>query len=510
MSDTPTTKRDTLSIFERSTMARRRGQRKGYLFAKSGYWYLQYRVDTTEIDLATGKPKRERMTVPIAFSSGPESVGKREAQRIAWEEYLSKLDASSIRPSSMRTLAEFVEQRFKPDVVANLKPNGRDHYEFILRRHVLPSLGATKLREIGAAHCQTVINKALQQGLSSQTALHIKNCLSAILRHAKAMQWFAGELPTEYVRIPELKRKEKKALHWDQVCAISKASPEPLATLVPFLALTGLRIGEAMGLRWKWLNLTEEPRIVGAEVIPPMCVAVRENFVKGQYQSLKSSKSSRNIPIPAWFAPRLLEWFAAAQWRNPDDPVFAAECGRPLDAHNEQARRLKPRSGQETRREVMGQLARVPSHERDARERGRFVGQRAAAHTRSLERGDDAALYARRARATAGTVGEIGGRQEAAELNGGGFAKLTAGSSGRRLKRVLATNRQPDAKKLGKPGKIIGLLSRGSQVRVLPRLPVFPFLRGFFKPLPSPLRSFSSPFSVSFGNQLPTKAGGAR
>ena len=342
MSDTPTTKRDTLSIFERSTMARRRGQRKGYLFAKSGYWYLQYRVDTTEIDLATGKPKRERMTVPIAFSSGPESVGKREAQRIAWEEYLSKLDASSIRPSSMRTLAEFVEQRFKPDVVANLKPNGRDHYEFILRRHVLPSLGATKLREIGAAHCQTVINKALQQGLSSQTALHIKNCLSAILRHAKAMQWFAGELPTEYVRIPELKRKEKKALHWDQVCAISKASPEPLATLVPFLALTGLRIGEAMGLRWKWLNLTEEPRIVGAEVIPPMCVAVRENFVKGQYQSLKSSKSSRNIPIPAWFAPRLLEWFAAAQWRNPDDPVFAAECGRPLDAHNEQARRLKP------------------------------------------------------------------------------------------------------------------------------------------------------------------------
>lgn len=329
-----------LSIFE-GNMARRRGQRKGYLFQKGGWWNLQYRVDTPDLD-EHGTPVRAKITVPIAQCTGPEALGKREAQRIAWDEYLSRLDQSSMRPSSMKTLAQFVTERFEPDVVDTCKPKGKLHYAYMLKNHVLPALGKLRLREIGVAQVQNLINAKLHSGLSVQTAVHIRNCISAVLRHAKHMGWFAGEVPTEAVRMPEMRRKEKRALRWEQVCEISKVCAEPVATLVPFLALTGLRIGEAMGLRWRCLNLTDKPVVVNMEVIPPYCIAVRENFVLGQYQSLKTSRSSRNVPIPDWFVPRLQTLFVESKWKGPDDPVFAALCGKPLDSHHAAARQLKP------------------------------------------------------------------------------------------------------------------------------------------------------------------------
>jgi integrase len=328
-------------MFEAPTMARRRSQRKGHLFERSGYWLLRYRVDTPELD-AAGKRIRERITVTVAPAKGPDAIGKREAQRVAWEEYLSKLDQFSMRPSSMRTLREFYEQRFQPDVVATLKPAGKIFYRAIVGKHILPAMGETKLRDISPAQIQGLVNSKIQAGLSVQTATHVRNCISAILRHAKAMQWFAGELPTAAVRLPPMKRKVRRAMTWDQVCTIANALPEPVSTLAVLLTLTGLRIGEAMGLRWRWMNLTDDFRIVDGELIPPLSIAVRENFVLNGYQTLKSEKSTRNIAIPAWFVPRLLRHLLAAKWNGPQDPVFAASHGRPLDQHNLAKRVLKP------------------------------------------------------------------------------------------------------------------------------------------------------------------------
>jgi len=279
----------------------------------------------------------------VAYAMGPEAKGQREAQRIAWDEYLSKVDVMATRPSSMRTLREFYEQRFEPDVMATLKPTGREFYQSIFRKHILPALGSISLRALSVAHIQDMINAKLrtEKPISVQTAVHIRNCLSAALRHAKAMQWFAGELPTAAVRLPEMRRKDRRALTWDQVCSIAKNLPAPASTLVPFLALTGLRIGEAMGLRWKWVNATSEFRIVDGEVIPPMAIAVRENYVRGRYQSLKTESSARNVPIQDWFAPELAKLYATSEFKTADDPVFAASTGKPIDQHNVAKRYLK-------------------------------------------------------------------------------------------------------------------------------------------------------------------------
>lgn len=326
-----------LSLYE--SMARRRGQRSGHLYkSPGGDWMLRYRVDTPELD-AKGNPKRERITKAIARWKGKDKISLRQAQTLAWDDYLSKVDATSKRPGSVQTLKEFIEERFRPDVIAKLKKGGRDHYSTILKMHLLPALGEVRLREISTQHVQDLLNLVIEKGRSVQTAVHVRNGVSAILRHAKSMQCFVGDLPTDHVRLPEMSRKGRRALRWEQVCEIAHRMTTPLATLVPFMALTGVRIGEAKALRRKWLNLTPEHHVVNADVIPPWCVAIRESFTRGKFETLKTDKSSRNIPIPDWFVPVLQDLLESSSRKNPDDLVFPAISGTPIN--NLATQRLK-------------------------------------------------------------------------------------------------------------------------------------------------------------------------
>src|SRR6185437_625783 len=77
----------------------------------------------------------------------------------------------------------------------------------------------------------------------------------------------------------------------------------PLAVL---LTETGMRIGEALGLRWRDVNLEDQwklPEEAGGNPIPPNAIAVNGAFVRGEYTTTKTRKT-RIIPLTssAWVA----------------------------------------------------------------------------------------------------------------------------------------------------------------------------------------------------------------
>lgn len=337
--------RKFITIYQ--SMGRARGQKNGHLKEHRGSWLLRYYVDSAdEFNPVTGKPLRERITVTIGESKGPNKLSKREAQRIAQQEYLAQVNASNMRPSSGKPLEEFVNSRFYPDYLPTLKASGQVHYRYMLTKHVLPALGKVKLRDVTVERVQDLLTQKGRVGLSTQTVVHIRNCISAVLRHAKVMGWYIGELPTVGVRLPEMTREERMAPTWEQVCQLTAALPEPAATLVVFLTVTGLRIGEAMGLRVGRLNLTAEPILSMGEILPPFCVAVRESYVRNKYQTLKTKTSCRLVPIPEWLVPRLALLVNARQFGESvvaAEPVFAnGSRSAPIDQHNLAARVLKP------------------------------------------------------------------------------------------------------------------------------------------------------------------------
>jgi hypothetical protein len=104
-------------------------------------WYLAYREDALD---GNGALVRIRRNVRIASAK---EVSKREAQRIA-REMLTRVDDQAVRPLSLITVGEFIEARFKPDVVWALKHAGQKHYDYILNKHVIPALGDVRLRDV--------------------------------------------------------------------------------------------------------------------------------------------------------------------------------------------------------------------------------------------------------------------------------------------------------------------------------------------------------------------------
>jgi hypothetical protein len=201
-------------------MARRRGQQKGYVHRQGNVWCVAYREDALD---KNGKIVRVRKNERIADAK---EVSKREAQRLA-REILNRVDEQAQRPSSLVTVEEFIENRFKPDVVWALKHAGKKHYEYILGKHVIPAIGEVRLRDITNDHVQVLVRRKIEAGLSVQTAVHIRNAVSAVFNHAKLKRAYWGDNPAVGVRMPEMERMETHSLTFEEGRKVVESIPSP-------------------------------------------------------------------------------------------------------------------------------------------------------------------------------------------------------------------------------------------------------------------------------------------
>ncbi len=147
-------------------MARRRAQQKGYVHRQGNAWYLAFREDALD---AGGKIVWVRRNQKIAEAK---EVSKREAQRIA-REILNQVDEQAQRPMSLVTVQDFIEARFKTDVIWALKHAGQKHYGYILDEHVLPAMGGLRLRDVTTDQVQALVKGKFEAGYASKDGSHL-------------------------------------------------------------------------------------------------------------------------------------------------------------------------------------------------------------------------------------------------------------------------------------------------------------------------------------------------
>lgn len=292
-------------------MARRRLQKLGELVVRGGIVYVRYYAGEPD---ATGKRPR------LMHELGDVSMKKLEIERRR-RDFMASRDPWLIRPSSNVTFDQFVTQRFAVDIYPTLTPAGKDHYKYILKSHASPAIGALRLRDLHSTHVQGMINAMVGKKLSWQTVEHARVAVGAVIRHAKMMQAWFGDIPTESLRMPPKIVKERRALTWEQVQQITAVSREPVTTMTLVLVLTGLRIGELLGLRWKRVHGGESPHL---EIV--------ETYTKCKWKATTKSGKPRRVPLPAWLLPQLMARKTATS--SPEDPVFMGKTGRPLNAKN--------------------------------------------------------------------------------------------------------------------------------------------------------------------------------
>lgn len=215
-----------------------------------------------------------------------------------------------------------------PEVLPALKYSTKLHYEYIVNTHLVPEFGDMQLRVMTRESVQSFLTEKLRTGLSWKTVKHIRTTLGTILRAAEADDLLSDN-PVHKTRLPRRGPiSEKASLAPEKLLELLDALPEPSQSLAWLLALTGLRIGELLALRWRDVDVE-----VG-------CIRVRQTVYEGQFDDPKTRQSKRTVPL----GNRGIEILARRRPSrfDPEVLVFASSRATPLSPRNLLNRHLKP------------------------------------------------------------------------------------------------------------------------------------------------------------------------
>ncbi len=188
---------------------------------------------------------------------------KRDAiQRMEEREAEIRAGGKGYAQPSKQTLTEYMGSWLRTHVDTNLRPSTADSYHQIVDLHIVPGLGGTPLADLTAHQIQTwltnlLLPQASGRTLSPRRVAYIRQVLHAALADAVRLGLLPAN-PVDRVRPPKQNPKQVQSFTREQAQAIDEAGADgALGVLFSFLWRTGLRIGEAMGLRWSDINLED-------------------------------------------------------------------------------------------------------------------------------------------------------------------------------------------------------------------------------------------------------------
>lgn len=176
---------------------------------------------------------------------------------------------------------------------------------------MLPKFGERKITEMNREDVQMLLAEKASK-YSESTLRSMRVVLGLAPGWANNGGWLEKNLCTR-VKLPKRtggKRVTRTVLTPEQVNAIAEKVKEPYATLVLFLAASGLRIGEALAIKWTDFKIN--------------VLHVTRRIYEGDVDAVKSKRSDRKLPIdPILVA--LIEKLGKGEW------VFRSKTGGPLN-----------------------------------------------------------------------------------------------------------------------------------------------------------------------------------
>ena len=295
-------------------MARRRYQ-TGCVFKRGKrrkVWVARWREDVLCEDGKVGRILRS-----VVLGSVADLPTRKDAQ-VRLDEELRAVNQGTVRPESSMLFGTFAEEQWKTLVLPTLKLSTQHGYKTVLAKHLLPYWRDWRLRDIGRQDVQQWVADRFRQKLGWQTVRNSWTLLSGILETAVEYGYLSMN-PARGVKFPEKELKEAPVLFTaEDFVKLLEQLDEPYRTMARLIALTGLRIGELLAVRWRCLDLE-----IGT-------LSVRESVYEGKFQSPKTRKSRRTMPL----GPQIIVWLREHRLRakrtESDDLVFGNRKGQPL------------------------------------------------------------------------------------------------------------------------------------------------------------------------------------
>jgi integrase len=277
-------------------------------------WYGQWRQDGRLVKRRVG-PKRS--------TGAADGLTKAQA-----EKELRRLIGETITapPRERITVADAGRRHLEYLATLGRKRSTLMDYESALRVHLGPYFASRAIDSLTADDVERFMAAKRREGRAPKSIRNYVGVLHGVCAFAVKRRW-ADANPCSAVDLPRVSATDAdiRFLSLADVEALLRAVPDDHlgpteGALYLTAAMTGLRQGELLALRWRDVDW-----LAGR-------LRVRRNLVRGEYGTPKSRRGSRSVPLADRVAAALEEHFRRSEYVADEDLVFShPHLGSPLD-----------------------------------------------------------------------------------------------------------------------------------------------------------------------------------
>ncbi len=152
-------------------------------------------------------------------------------------------------------LKDYLGTWLRDSVKNSVRPTTYHRYEGVVRLHINPFVGDTKLLKLTPDRVQALYRNRLDAGCSPRTVQYVHVTLHKALKQALRWQIVPANV-AEAVVVPRVPKEEITPLSPAQVRTfLGSIGGDRLETMFTLAVTTGMRQGEILGLRWEDLDL---------------------------------------------------------------------------------------------------------------------------------------------------------------------------------------------------------------------------------------------------------------
>jgi integrase len=282
----------------------------------------------------------------VKYKSFYGKTEKEVDEKMTEYKYLTK-KGTYTEPSKI-LLAEWMDIWLHQHKKGQIRTTTWEGYQVQVEKHIVPSLGHVKLCELQTDHIRNLYNikkvsgraDGKEGGLSPNSIKQIHIALQAALQQAMD-EGKIPKNPAKNVKLPKNDKDEVDCFNLEDVTKLLDTAKDTKYYPIYFLAVvTGMRLGELLGLRWKNIDFEN-----GMVTISQGLVRTKDGLI---FQKPKTRLSARTIGLPD----DMLEVFkchkeqqdearkaAGEAWQDkmvfltkkeePNDLAFTNELGKP-------------------------------------------------------------------------------------------------------------------------------------------------------------------------------------
>lgn len=257
--------------------------------------------------------------------------------------FAAELDKGIFSEPSKLTVGQWLDV-WHAEYLGGVKPATVSQYRTQIDQHLKPALGAVKLEKLTAPMVQNMYNTKKRQrdadpkaGLSAKSIRNLHGVLSEAMQRAVKLGFIRSN-PCDGCELPRAAKHEIKPLSDAEAAAfLREIKGHKYERLFTVMLFSGMRQGEALGLRWSRVDLKAGTIRIDAQL--------QKERVKGGGGSYKivetKTGNSRTLTLAPFVVSVLREQkkaqaeqrlFFGSEWKNEMDLVFTHEDGSHLTA----------------------------------------------------------------------------------------------------------------------------------------------------------------------------------